>query len=152
MTVRASRRLVAATAAALLLAAAACSDDDDGGAPATADDAASVDDAGAGDGAAEDDDQDAPIGIAEDGTLDLPEGEDGRIFGVDDEGLARSMKAGTGADRVEVDGSTFRLIFDEGSVDSVSVTINCIAMQSVKGDDDSVVLVYPDGEVACDDH
>lgn len=152
MTVRASRRLVAATAAALLLAAAACSDDDDGGAPATADDAASVDDAGAGDDAAEDDDQDVPIGIAEDGTLDLPEGEDGRIFGVDDEGLARSMKAGTGADRVEVDGSTFRLIFDEGSVDSVSVTINCIAMQSVKGDDDSVVLVYPDGEVACDDH
>lgn len=79
------------------------------------------------------------------------EGDDGRPFDVDADGLAVAMQSATRADRVEVDGTTFRLHFDEGSVEDVQAYINCSAVNSVAGADDSVVMVYADGELDCDD-
>lgn len=137
MTFLRSRLTTVALAAVLLLGAAACSDDSDDAAdtsPPPAEDTTSEGEGtttGGGDATAGDD--------------------SGRPFGVDDEGMAASMKAATRADRVEVDGSTFRLFFGEGSVEDMSANINCTAMASVKGDEDSVVLVYPDGERPCED-
>lgn len=91
-----------------------------------------------------------PEPTSEEAATEQGDGED-RPFGVDDGGLAASMKAGTGADRVEVDGSTFRLYFGEGSTEDVTAGIHCRAMDALTGPDESVVLVYPDGEKACSD-
>lgn len=144
------RRLLAvAFAGSILLGAAGCSDDDSANASATPEPA----------GSASEDSEATPGGGAGDNgdtddiEFDLDEitGGSDRPFGLDREGLAQSMLAGTKADRWEVDGNTIRLIFSEGSVDSVSPVINCTATNSLKADEDRVVLVYPDGEVDCDE-
>ena len=88
---------------------------------------------------------------AQQALADAIEGEGERPFGADDDALAVAMQAATRADRVQVDGGTFRLHFDEGSVEDVNAFINCSAMNSIKGDTDSVVMVYADGELNCDD-
>ena len=122
-----TRTIASAALAVALLGVTACSDDDDG---AAGDDQPAAESNGGG----------AASGLDESA---------GRPFGVDASGMATAMKAGAGADRVEVDGNTFRLYFDEGSKDDVTATVTCSAMDSVSGDDDLVVMVYPDGELDC---
>lgn len=129
MPFRLSQPIAAAVVAALLLVGAAgCSDDSSGDKTSAA----------------------ATDANGDDGTVS-GDGDASRPFGVDADGLATAMKSGTGADRVEVDGNTFRLYFDEGSTEDVMAMVKCSAMDSVKGDDDSVVMVFPDGELECDE-
>lgn len=141
-----SRLFAVLLSAAMVFSLAACSGDDsddttNGDATEETSAGDAEDDAVAGDAVAGDDDAAA---TSEDE-------DDSRAFDVDDDGLAAAMQSGTGADDVEVDGNTFRLNFNDGSVDDVTSSINCRAMNEVKGADDQVVLVYPDGEVNCDE-
>lgn len=135
---------VAAASVLVLLGAglAGCGDDDDV--------STGSDGAPAGSPASADGGSDAEADEAAQAALADAMGDD-RPFGVDDEGMATAMKAATQADRVEVDGSTFRLHFDEGSKDDMRANIHCTAMNAVAGEDDEVVLVYGDGEVRCSD-
>lgn len=123
---------------ALTLGAAACSgdgDSSDAGTPDPTEQAAGTDDDG----------QDGP-GDATGGSAD---GDDSRPFGVDRSQLATALETATSADDHEVDGNTIRLIFNDGSKDDVTATINCSASAQIKSDDDEVELVYPDGTVDC---
>lgn len=78
------------------------------------------------------------------------EDSDERAFDVEREDLARALSIGASADDYEVDGDTIRLIFNDGSKDSVTAMINCTASNQLKADDDRVQLVFPDGAVDCD--
>lgn len=139
MPQRSSRLLVSVISAMLLMfGAVACSDDEASDSGTNSANETSGEDAGddRGDGEAVD-----SSGM----------GDEERPFGVNLSAMARALAGGTGADRHEVDGNTVHLIFDEGSVDDVKAAINCSVAVSMIAEDDRVVLVYPDGEVDCDD-
>lgn len=146
-----SRRLLAALfALVMVFAVAACSDDDssDGGSSADPTDAA------AGDTDPESTDTGDDDVDPDETEFDLNEitGGDDRPFDIDRETLARSLAPATKADRWEIDGDTIRLIYDSGSASAVTSTINCTAANTLKSDEDQVVLVYPDGEVDCGEY
>ncbi len=135
-------RLLASIAAALLvLGTAACSDDDstsaDRGATSSAD-------------AANGNDQDSD---GDDEALDIGEltGGSDRPFGVSRDDLAKSIGSATSADRWEVEGETIYLFYGSGTYDSMTAAINCSAALTLQSDEDRVVLVYPDGEVDCNE-
>src|SRR5690606_1467803 len=111
-------------ALALTLALAGCSDDDDTSASsAPAADAVGDTDAGSSD--------DEGAAGAQQALADAVGGDGERPFGVSAEDLAVAMQAATRADRVEVDGNTFRLYFDEGSVEDVTARTKCSAMNMI---------------------
>lgn len=78
-----------------------------------------------------------------------PEGD--RAFDVDQDTVVTSILRGTDAVAAEWDGSTLRVIFESGSVDDMEATIPCTAAETVMADDESAVIVYPDGEIDCSD-
>lgn len=76
---------------------------------------------------------------------------EGRAFDSTDDAVITAVTTATGADRAEWDGSTLRVIFDEGSAEEVTVRLNCTAIEAVIADDESAVMVFPDGEFRCDE-
>src|SRR5690606_6762569 len=72
-----------------------------------------------------------------------------RVFDVSRESLAKSLVIGTSADDYKVDGDTIRLIFKDGSKDSVSAVIACSASMQLKGENDRIEVTYPDGTADC---
>ncbi len=95
---------------------------------------------------------------AEQDTSDEADGTNGmdtegdRAFDVDQDTVVTSILSGTDAVDAEWDGSTLRVIFEAGSVDDVEATIPCTAAETIIADDESVVIVYPDGEVDCSEY
>lgn len=85
-------------------------------------------------------------GTNDGGVLD-PEG--GRPFGVDRSSMAVALAAATSAADHSVDGSTIELIYDSGSREDPTARINCSVAVSMVGEDDRVVLSYPDGPLDC---
>lgn len=150
------RRTVAALfALALMLGATACSDDDSSS--PSPNEAADNSDGGTGgsdatDTNGTDDGTDSDGANDDDVEFDFDEvtGGSDRPFDIDREGLAKSLQSGTNADRWAVEGDTILLYFESGTYDSIPAAINCSAALTLKSDEDRVVLVYPDGEVDCD--
>lgn len=85
-----------------------------------------------------------------DGTNGMdPEG--GRAFDVDQDTVVTAVLSGTDAAAAEWEGSTLHVVFESGSVDDMEARIPCTAAETVIADDESVVVVYPDGEIDCSD-
>jgi hypothetical protein len=137
------RHARAAASVLVLFAAAACSSDGEGSAastgPEVAIDGSEADAGGSGTNSS------TPI----DGFVDDPDND--RPFDATSETMGIALEAATSADRHEVDGTTITLFFSEGSTEGMGVYINCTAADAVTGADDTVILVYPDGQANCDD-
>lgn len=134
------RVLVPLFALALVFGATACSDDESPSADDTRND-----DVSAAIGGGDQDTEDVEFDFDE-----LTGGSD-RPFDVSREDLAKSISGGVQADRWEVEGDTIYLFFDEGTFDSIPAAINCSVALTLQSDEDRVVLVYPDGEVDCNE-
>lgn len=144
MTFRPNRLTIALLAASLLFSAAACSSDDGEESPET-DTTEQVQSP-----EPDSDEQGAEDGSTTVGTM--PDGDASRPFGVNAEALAEAISTATRADDFEIDGNSFRLIYNEGEVDGTTAFINCTVVNELKGDDDTITLVYPDGELNCEDN
>ena len=48
---------------------------------------------------------------------------------------------------VEIDGSSIRLVFDDGSV--TNAVMDCILASAIQRADETLTLVYPDGDTVC---
>lgn len=141
-----TRPRAAALALALILSGgvAACGGDDSssadssgsGGAATSADrdEGSSTDDSDAGSGDGSNDDS----------------GE-GRAFDSTDDAVITAATSATGAERGEWDGSTVRIVFGAGSAENPVAWTNCLAIESLIADDEAAVLVFPDGELRCED-
>lgn len=145
-------RLAAMTTAALLLLTACDGDDADsaveaptaveaGGEPA--DGAGTEGDGTAGDVDAE---EEAARIIGEAVAGDR----EGRAFDVDDDMVIETIVTATDAVEAEWDGATLVAIFDAGSADAPLAGMPCSAIEAIIAADESAVLVYPDGEIDCE--
>lgn len=79
------------------------------------------------------------------------EGDDGRAFDSTDDAVVEALTTATEADDVSWDGSTVVLTFDEGSVEDPTAWTTCSAAEVLIAEDESVRIVYPDGELDCTD-
>ena len=143
-----TRWAIAAIALALPLAACGGDDSSDGdAAPATTADASSGSEAG---GVADTDDMTSDE--AADAAADMIEGAvsgDGdNTFGLDLETRVTALDAALDFEDYSIDGSTLTLVFGEGTVESDGM-IACIGGGAVMGEDETLVLEYPDGTTTC---
>lgn len=141
-----SRFITSVLAAALFFGASACSGSSDDN---SADTGSNSGDATTATTADSSTDNDAESGNSGTGGS---AGDSDRAFGIDESGLAETLQRGLSADEVQVDGTTFRVIYSEGSVDSPTATMNCRVSVEIAGADDVIVLVYPDGELDCSEN
>jgi hypothetical protein len=134
----------AIAAIALALPLAACGGDDssnDDAAPATT---AAADASAGGD--------DMTSEEAEDAAADMIEGAvsgdgDG-TFGLDLETRVTALDAALDFEDYSIDGTTLTLVFGEGTVESDGM-IACIGGGAVMGEDETLVVEYPDGTKTC---
>lgn len=146
MTPPSTRTRAAIAAIALALPLAACGGDDsstDDAAPTTADAEAAGGDTGTDDMTTEQ---------AEDAAADMLEGAvsgDGdNTFGLDLETRVTALGAALDFEDYSIDGSTLTLTFAEGTVETDGM-IACIGGGAVMGEDETLVLEYPDGTTTC---
>lgn len=75
---------------------------------------------------------------------------EGRAFGADDDMIIQTVVTATDAVEAEWDGVTLVAIFDDGSADAPLAGMPCSAIEAIIAADESAVLVYPDGEIDCE--
>lgn len=81
---------------------------------------------------------------------DSTDGNDGRAFdSSDDAVIAAILAALRDADRAEWQGKSLMIHFPEGSVESPTAGIGCLAAQTLIADDETAYMVYPDGTLDC---
>jgi hypothetical protein len=129
------------------LGAAACGGDDGDSAaatPAAADGAASPEsDTGSGSGNPED------LTDVEQAAQDAIMGSDGdRMFDADNDMISEAIVTATGAHSATWSGSTLTVTYNDGSVAKGQYAA-CFPIETLLGDDDSAVVVYPDGAIDC---
>jgi hypothetical protein len=142
-----TRSLLAVLALALVVPLAACGGSDGGGETSGKDSASGEDTATT---AAPDDagDDDADAAAAEEMISDLATGDGDNTMGLELETRVSAMEAALDFVDYSIDGSTLTLVFDEGTVDNDGA-IACIGAGAVMGDDETLVLEYPDGTTTC---
>lgn len=126
------RNTTAAAAASLLLLVAACGDDDDTTTVET------------------------PAGDVEVDSSDLDTDALAEAEDIDDvlaatglETKATALRAAMGFEDYEmVDDNTVKIFLDEGSAEDGGLT-DCMVVNAIVDEDETVIAVYPDGEVNC---
>ena len=137
-----TRSVLAALALTLTVPLAACGGSD-GGDDASGGDATTVEPNDA--GGAEDAGGSA---AAEEMINDLASGEGDDTMGLELETRVTAMEAALDFVDHSIDGSTLTLVFDEGTVENDGA-VACIGAGAVMGDDETLVLEYPDGTTTC---
>jgi len=137
-----TRSVLAALALTLTVPLAACGGSD-GGDDASGGDATTVEPNDA--GGAEDAGGSA---AAEEMINDLASGEGDDTMGLELETRVTAMEAALDFVDYSIDGSTLTLVFDEGTVENDGA-VACIGAGAVMGDDETLVLEYPDGTTTC---
>ncbi len=74
----------------------------------------------------------------------------GRVFGASDDAVVQAVVKATPADSAEWRGDTLWVNFDDGSVKGPTTGGYCRITAALLNDGESVMLVYPDGEVDCE--
>lgn len=137
-------RLAATMSALLLLTACGGEDADQASEPPTAVEAGTEDSDAAGSDDDAEDEAARVIGEAVSGDRE------GRAFDADDDMIIQTVVTATDAVEAEWDGNTLVAHFDDGSVDEVMAGMPCSAIGAIIAADESAVLIYPDGEIDCE--
>lgn len=74
----------------------------------------------------------------------------GRAFGASDDAIVQAVVTATPADSAEWRGDTLWVTFTDGSVDDPTVGGYCRVTAALLEDGEPVMLVYPDGEIDCE--